>query len=114
MMLIYTIQGPVIKLVKTIYTPHTTISSLCIDYTTNKFAVTVGQDKRLIIWNIHSGKLMRTYKQETSELYKADIDPSSMYICVCTFDKYIRVYDFFSGEEVCSGGGHCELITSVR
>ena len=58
---------------------------------------------------------MRTYKNDSSaELYKADIDPSGMFVAVCGFDKMIRIFDFFSGQQVADVPGHSELITSVK
>lgn len=75
-MLIFSVNGPEIKLLKSIQTPHLSISSLAIE-TSNKFAVTCGQDKRLVVWNLLTGKLMRVYKNKTSaEFYKCDVDPS--------------------------------------
>jgi WD40 repeat protein len=101
---------------------------------TNKFAVTTGQDKRINIWNLMSGKHVRAYKPTvrqsisntrliasklstqniTGELYKADTDPSSTFVATCSFDKRVRVFDFFSGEAIDEVGGHSELVTAVR
>jgi hypothetical protein len=46
--------------------------------------VTSGSDKKLSIWNLATGKSMRSYKSEfvTSELYKCDIDPSGNKLCI--------------------------------
>jgi WD40 repeat protein len=76
-MVFSSVNGPVITKLKSIQTPHGTINGLAIE-ATNKFTVTSGQDKRLNIWNLHTGKHMRAYKNEavTAELYKADTDPS--------------------------------------
>lgn len=74
------VSGPEIKRIKSIQTPHGTINGLSVE-ATNKFAITSGQDKRLNIWNLQSGKHMRAYKDEkvTAELYKTDIDPSGKF-----------------------------------
>lgn len=71
------VDGPVVQRIKSVQTPHGTINGLAVE-ASNKFAVTSGQDKRLNIWNLQSGKHMRAYKNENihSELYKSDIDPS--------------------------------------
>jgi WD40 repeat protein len=71
------VNGPSITRLKSVQTPHGTINGLAIE-ASNKFAVTSGQDKRMNIWNLQSGKHMRAYKSEHihSELYKSDIDPS--------------------------------------
>ena len=109
------VNGPEITRLKSVQTPHGTINGLAVE-ATNKFAVTSGQDRRLNIWNLQSGKHMRAYKNEavTGELYKSDVDPSGMFVAACAFDKTINVFDFFSGELIAQVGGHSELITSVR
>lgn len=114
-MVFCTVNGPVISRIKSISTPQGTINGLAVD-PSNKFAVSSGQDKRLSIWNVHSGKLMRTYKNPeiTSELYKSDLDPSGSYIATCGFDKMVTLVDFFSGEVIAQVAGHSELVTGVR
>ena len=109
------VNGGDITRLKSVQTPHGTINGLAVE-ATNKFAVTSGQDRRLNIWNLQSGKHMRAYKNEavTGELYKSDVDPSGMFVAACAFDKTINVFDFFSGELIAQVGGHSELITSVR
>ena len=55
------VQGRQIELIKSVQTSNSLLNGLCVD-PTNKFAITSGSDKRLSIWNIHTGKLIRTYK----------------------------------------------------
>lgn len=108
------VNGPDIHKFKSIATPNGTINGLAVD-TSNKFAVTSGQDKRLNVWNLVTGKHMRAYKSEsTQELYKSDLDPSGTYIATCSFDKSVSIYDFFSGDLVTQVTGHSELVTGVR
>lgn len=103
---------------KTISTPLGSINDIQVDVS-NKFLVTSGQDKRLNIWNLHSGKHMRAYRnlvhpdQPHAELFKTDIDPSGSYIVTVDFDKRITLLDFFSGEVIGQVKGHGELITNV-
>lgn len=111
---LYRVEGPKISKIKSIQTPSGTINGLAVD-ATNKFAVTSGQEKRLNIWNIQSGKHMRAYKQDVGgELYKCDVDPSGMFVAACGFDKTVKILDFFSGDVVGEVGGHGELITSIK
>jgi WD40 repeat protein len=48
---------------------------------------------------VKTGKHTRSYKPEGScgELYKVSLDPSGMYAATCSFDKWIRLFDFYSG-----------------
>ena len=71
------VNGPSISRVRSVQTPHSTISGLAVE-ATSKFAVTSGHDRRLNVWNLQSGRHMRAYKNDTmtAELYKTDVDPS--------------------------------------
>ncbi|CAN0407463.1 unnamed protein product, partial [Hapterophycus canaliculatus] len=73
------------------------------------------QDKRLNIWSTTSGKHVRAYKGSAGgELFKVDLDPTGMYAAACSFDKWIRLFDFYSGKCLAKVGGHSELATGVR
>lgn len=84
-MVFNSVNGTDITRLKSVQTPHGTINGLAVE-ATNKFAVTSGQDRRLNIWNLQSGKHMRAYKNDavTGELYKSDIDPSGINVFLCT------------------------------
>ena len=86
-MVFSSVDGPKITHIKSVQTPHGTINGLAVE-ASNKFAVTSGQDKRLNIWNLHSGKHMRAYRNENirAELYKSDIDPSGKYFLRMNFN----------------------------
>lgn len=77
-MVLNTIHGHEFRRLKSIPTPHGTINGFALDSATSKFAVSTGQDKRINVWNIQSGKLVRSYKPEgvNSEFYKCCVDPS--------------------------------------
>jgi mitogen-activated protein kinase binding protein 1 len=79
-MVLSTINGNEFHRVKSIPTPHGTINGFALDSATSKFAVSTGQDKRINVWNIQSGKLVRSYKPEglNSEFYKCSVDPSGL------------------------------------
>lgn len=76
--------------------------------------VSVGQDKKLNIYNIGSGKLMKSLKTESEggEI-KVRLSPSGSVIATSSMDKIIRFYDFHSGECLASAKGHSELITGI-
>jgi mitogen-activated protein kinase binding protein 1 len=79
-MVLSTIHGNEFHRLKSIPTPHGTINGFALDSATSKFAVSTGQDKRINVWNIQSGKLVRSYKPEglNSEFYKCCVDPSGL------------------------------------
>ncbi len=114
-MVLSSVVGTNIQRIKAVQTPHGTVNGLALE-PTNKFAITSGQDKRLNVWNINSGKHMRTYKSPAiqQELYKADVDPSGMFVACSAFDKTLNLFDFFSGELLAQVTGHSEVVTGVR
>lgn len=113
------VNGTDITRIKTITTPQGTINGLSIE-ATNRFAVSSGQDKRLNIWNVITGKHVRMYRPPSHKLsniheyYKNDIDPSGMFVACSAFDKSINLFDFFSGELLYQVMAHSELVTNVK
>ena len=77
-MVLSSVKGREVSRVKSIQTPHGTINGIALDTATSKFAISAGQDKRVNVWNMMSGKLMRTYRPEgvKGELFKCAMDPS--------------------------------------
>ena len=58
----------------------------------------LSQNCRLGIWNLHNGRLIRTYKSNAvkGEMYKSDIDPSGTFSAIFwNWDQRLRlhVYD---------------------
>lgn len=91
-MVLNNITGSEFHRQKSIPTPHGTINGFALDSATNKFAVSTGQDKRINVWNIQSGKLVRSYKPEglSSEFYKCCVDPSGIKKnSVCDLCRYV-------------------------
>lgn len=71
-------EKSVVKL-KSISTPNGAANGLTFD-ATNKYAITSGQNKRLNIWNLKTGRQARSYFLEAAEgeLYRSDMDPSGL------------------------------------
>ncbi|KAM3689728.1 hypothetical protein ACB098_09G070500 [Castanea mollissima] len=80
-----------------------------------EMVVTVGQDKKINIFDIAAGKLIKSYRpdRDFGDPIKVTMDPSCSYL-VCSYsNKSISVYDFISGENVTQAMGHGEVITGV-
>lgn len=91
----------------------------------NRWLVTAGQEKRVQVWSTFSGKKLRSWRpidrpgalgsaSKDIELNKLHLDATGTYAATCSFDKFIRIYDFLSGECVSRICGHGELITGVH
>ncbi|KAL1083219.1 hypothetical protein V6Z11_D09G185300 [Gossypium hirsutum] len=77
--------------------------------------VTAGQDKKINIFDMASGKLIRSFKQnkDFGDPIKVTMDPSGSYF-VCSFsNKSMCVYDFTTGEMIAQAVGHGEVVTGV-
>lgn len=111
-MVLHTVADKTVTRKKSIQTPKGTINGLTLDIATNKYAVSTGQDKRVNVWNLASGKLLRSYRPSGmgGEMYKCSMDPSGTFVATCSFDKVIRVFDFFSGEIVAQVGREVKLM----
>ena len=107
--------------------PYGTVFDMDVD-ATNKYIVTAGQEKRLNIYTIATGKASRSYKVEgdSGELIKVRLDPAGLYAATSSSgiiqnsplvtilaDKAIRLYDFYSGECLTKVAGHSELVTGL-
>ncbi|GMI71397.1 hypothetical protein like AT3G09080 [Hibiscus trionum] len=91
-----------------------TVYDMSVDPVT-EVVVTVGQDKKINIFDIATGKLIRSFKQnkDFGDPIKVTMDPSGSYF-ICSFsNKSICVYDFTSGEMIAQAVGHGEVVTGV-
>uniref|UniRef100_A0A2N9FAB1 Anaphase-promoting complex subunit 4 WD40 domain-containing protein n=1 Tax=Fagus sylvatica TaxID=28930 RepID=A0A2N9FAB1_FAGSY len=91
-----------------------TVYDMAVD-ATMEMVVTVGQDKKINIFDIATGKLIRSFRQDKDfgDPIKVTMDPSCSYL-VCSYsNKSISIYDFLSGEMVTQAMGHGEVITGV-
>ncbi|KAJ9180608.1 hypothetical protein P3X46_008827 [Hevea brasiliensis] len=93
---------------------HGTVYDMAVD-PTMEFVVTVGQDKKINAFNIASGKLIRSFKQDKDfgDPIKVTMDPSCSYLVVSYSNKSMCMYDSISGEMVVQVMGHGEVVTGV-
>ncbi|XP_020235251.1 mitogen-activated protein kinase-binding protein 1 isoform X2 [Cajanus cajan] len=91
-----------------------TVYDMAVDLTCQT-VVTVGQDKKIKMFDMAARKLIRTYNHDKNfgEPIKVIMDPSCTYV-VCSFsNKSICIYDFVTGEMVAKATGHAEIVTGV-
>ncbi|WCJ28424.1 Mitogen-activated protein kinase-binding protein 1 [Euphorbia peplus] len=93
---------------------HGTVYDMAID-PRMEFVVSVGQDKKINTFNIASGKLIRSFKQDKGfgDPVKVNMDPSCSYLVCCYSNKSMCMYDAMSGEMVLQAMGHGEVVTGV-
>ncbi|KAK4342781.1 hypothetical protein RND71_038597 [Anisodus tanguticus] len=76
-------------------------------------AVTIGQDKKINIFSIPSGKLIRSFKHIGGDPIKVSVDPSSSYLVCSDSFKILCLYDIMAGDMVAQAVGHGDVITGV-
>ncbi|KAH0943988.1 hypothetical protein HID58_003625, partial [Brassica napus] len=93
---------------------HGTIHDMAVDPTSG-LVVTVGQDKKINIFDIESGKIVRSFKQnrDHGDPIKVILDPSCSYLACSYSDRTICLLDFVTGELVAQATGHGEAVTGV-
>jgi WD40 repeat protein len=62
----------------------------------------LGQEKKISIFDIATGKLLRTSPTESEggEVVKMELDPSGQFLATSSQDRYIRLYQFDTGEMI--------------
>ncbi len=117
-------------------TPYGAVLDMDVD-ATNKNLVTSGADKRLHVWSLRTGKLVRSYKSDridplalvagaatlpvskaalegdATEVNRVILDPSGLFIAAASLDRVVRLYDFYSGSCVARLGGHADVVTGL-
>ena len=79
-----------------------------------KYAVTVGGDQTIKIWESATGVLKRTIQTDgRAEPIKVVIDPSDTLMAVCSSDRGIRLYELKTGELHYKVRGHSEVVTGI-
>ncbi|CAN0926370.1 WD repeat-containing protein 62 [Linum grandiflorum] len=80
-----------------------------------EFVVTVGQDKKINTFDVASGKMVRSFKQDKDfgDPIKVIMDPSCSYLLCSYSNKSICMYDSMSGDMVMQAMGHGEVVTGV-
>nr|GEU51936.1 hypothetical protein [Tanacetum cinerariifolium] len=93
---------------------HGTIYDIAVDPTTET-AVTVGQDKKINMFDVATGQVIRSFKHggEFGDPIKVALDPSCSYVACSYSDRSICMYDFMSGEMVARAMGHGEAINGI-
>ncbi|PWA57066.1 hypothetical protein CTI12_AA376850 [Artemisia annua] len=93
---------------------HGTIYDIAVDPTTET-AVTVGQDKKINMFDVATGQVIRSLKHggEFGDPIKVALDPSCSYVGCSYSDRSICMYDFMSGEMVARTMGHGEAINGI-
>eukprot|EP00127_Corallochytrium_limacisporum_P004482 Clim_evm9s165 gene=Clim_evmTU9s165 len=53
-------------------------------------------------------------KQSSSALHRVEMDTAGIYVAVAGSDRFVRIYDFYSGTEIDCLRGHSDLLTAMK
>lgn len=107
-------SGELLQTLREVNVSSGTIYDMQVD-AMNRSLLTAGQDKKLNIWNMTSGKPIRSYAADAGcqELNRVVTDPAGILAVTCSFDKAIRMYDFYEGRRLSRVTAHSEMVTGL-
>ncbi|GAB4038378.1 WD40 domain-containing protein [Spirosoma gilvum] len=78
-----------------------------------RYALSGSYDKSLKLWEVKTGREIRTFTGHTSQVVSVAISPNSRYALSGSWDKSLKLWDITSGQEVRTFTGHEGIIRSV-
>ena len=78
-----------------------------------KYALSGSDDKTIKLWDISTGKEIRTFKGHTSTVRSVAFSPDGKYFLSGSWDKTIKLWDVSTGREIRTFIGHTEAVNSV-
>ncbi|XP_051132212.1 uncharacterized protein LOC127252184 isoform X3 [Andrographis paniculata] len=80
-------------------------------------ACTVGEDKKINVYDIQSGKQIKRFNHDgngdTGNPVKVTVDGSCSYVACSYSNRYINIYDCVSGKVVAQAAGHGKFVTGI-
>ncbi len=71
-----------------------------------KTAISGARDKTIRVWEVETGKLLRTLNGHTEQVYQVMLSPDEKHLLSASYDKSVRIWDFGSGKELKKYEGH--------
>ena len=75
--------------------------------------VSAGNDSKIIVWDIRTGKAVRTLEGHTGGVGSLTLSPDGTLIASGAADNTVRIWDFQKGEQLRSLEGHTEPVVSL-
>ncbi|UCH93264.1 MAG: hypothetical protein JSV88_23705 [Candidatus Aminicenantes bacterium] len=86
----------------------------CVDVSPDgKWIISGSDDKTLKLWDVESGKEVRTFKGHNSYVNSVAFIPQGNLILSGSIDKTMKLWDLHTGEEIRTFKGHSDTVRSV-
>jgi len=78
-----------------------------------KTAISGARDKVIRVWDVATGKELRTFAGHTEQVYQVLFNADEKLVLSASFDKTARIWDFASGKELKKFDGHTDGVQGV-
>ena len=78
-----------------------------------KTAISGARDKEIQVWEVATGKPLKTLSGHTEQVYQVVLSPDEKQLLSVSYDKTIRIWDLTSGKELKKFEGHTDGVQGV-
>jgi WD domain, G-beta repeat len=78
-----------------------------------KYAISGARDKEIRVWEVATGKQIRTMTGHTEQVYQVALSPDEKQVLSASYDRTVRVWDFATGRELKKFEGHTDGVQGV-
>jgi len=79
----------------------------------SKTIATVGKDKTVRLWDVHTGQLLKTLKGHKDRVYAAAYSPDGNILATGSADKTVRLWNAHTGKKIKTLKGHTKSVLSI-
>jgi len=92
---------------------HTgTVTSVCFS-PDGRYALSSSEDHTLKLWDVQSGKEIKSFEGHTMDVTSACFSPDGRYALSGSIDKTLKLWDIQTGKEIRSFEGYTDAVTST-
>ncbi len=89
---------------------HSNVVRACALTPDGRFVVSASEDKTLILWNVESGKEIRSFIGHTNGVSDCAISPDGKFVISASYDRTLKLWDVATGKEIRTFSGHKDIV----
>ncbi|MBN2546968.1 MAG: PD40 domain-containing protein [Spirochaetes bacterium] len=78
-----------------------------------KYIISASWDKTLKLWDVSTGKELRTFQGHYNKVTAVAFSPDGKYVISASWDKTLRLWDLSTGKELKKYSGHYDSVKSI-